>query len=183
MLKYPFQKKNINKANLGSNLEKDINLTNLFYQDKKIALIYKKEILIKVIKVDYSSRQRAKIIEVYYHSKSFYLIIKDFIVVNIYVLMLKKLIIKLIFLYLIYPHQHQIQKLQLIEKFNGIAFFIIHFKIKNKYFYLQIDFLNNYIQNSKMKSINYKIFEENLYQIPLAYSPIINYLKIVNNFI
>ncbi|AYJ01052.1 Holliday junction resolvase RecU [Candidatus Phytoplasma ziziphi] len=181
MLKYPFQKKHINKSNLGMNLERDINLTNLFYQDKKIALIYKNAIPIQVVKVDYSSRQRAKIIEAYYHSKS----LPDYqgIYRGRYLCFdVKETNNKTSFSLSNIP-PHQIQKLQLIEQFHGIAFFIINFKAKNKYFYLPINFLNDYMQNSKMKSINYKIFEENLYQIPVSYSPRLNYLKIVDNFI
>lgn len=52
---YPFKKEknNIisNKSNLVANLERDINLTNRFYQKQEIALVYKNEIPIQVVRV------------------------------------------------------------------------------------------------------------------------------------
>ena len=42
----------INYGNRGMTLEADINITNDYYIDKKIALIYKKPIPIKVLKIN-----------------------------------------------------------------------------------------------------------------------------------
>ena len=42
----------INYGNRGMTLENDINLTNDYYKEKKIALIYKKPIPIKVLRVN-----------------------------------------------------------------------------------------------------------------------------------
>lgn len=173
--------KNNNKSNLGSNLERDINLTNDFYRDNKIALIFKNEVPIKVVKVDYSSRKRAKIVEAYYCLNS----LPDYqgLYRGRYLCFdVKETNNKTSFPLSNIP-QHQIDSLNHVKQFNGISFFIIHFKFHNKYFYLPIEFLNNYIKNCSKKSINYKIFEENLHHIDLVYVPRLNYLKIVDKYL
>ncbi|MDV3196232.1 MAG: Holliday junction resolvase RecU [Candidatus Phytoplasma stylosanthis] len=186
MLKYPFIKKKeeikiINKSRLGSSLERDINLTNLFYKENNIALIFKNEIPIKVVKVEYLQRQKAKIVEAYYNLKS----LPDYqgLYQGRYICFdVKETNDKNNFFLSNIP-QHQINNLNKIKKFNGISFFIIHFKKHNKYFYLPIEFLNDYIKNNENKKINFKIFEEKLYQIPFSYYPRINYIEIVNFFL
>ncbi|WP_323847755.1 MAG: Holliday junction resolvase RecU [Phytoplasma sp.] len=181
MLKNIFTKNKSHKSNLGSTLERDINLTNIFYQNNKIALIFKNEIPIKVVKVDYSSRQRTKIIEAYYCSTS----LPDYqgLYKGRYLCFeVKETNNKNSFPFSNIP-KHQLNNLKLIQELKGIAFFIINFKVRKKYFYLPIEFLIDYINNSRKQSINYKICEEKLYQIPLAFYPRLNYLKIVDNFL
>ncbi|MFW8664687.1 Holliday junction resolvase RecU, partial [Candidatus Phytoplasma citri] len=78
---------------------------------------------------------------------------------------------------------HQIIYLQKINELKGIAFLIINFKRHNQYFYLPISFLNNFIQKSSSKSIDYQIFINELWQIPYSYRPRLDYLQIVNKFI
>ncbi|KXT29051.1 recombination U family protein [Candidatus Phytoplasma oryzae] len=175
------KKKNYNKKNLGLNLEKDINLTNIFYKEKNIALIYKNEIPIKITKVEYSKRQKAKIIQAYFNSHS----LPDYH--GLYKGRFLSFDVKETSHKTNFPLKniplHQISNLQKIHQLNGISFFIINFKTKNKYFYLPINFLNFYLKNSNFKSINYKIFETKMFQIPFGYYPRIDYLKIVDKFI
>ncbi|WCA22418.1 Holliday junction resolvase RecU [Candidatus Phytoplasma oryzae] len=174
-------KKNYNKKNLGISLEKDINLTNSFYQKQNIALIYKNAIPIKIKKVEYSKRQKTQITQAYFHSNSlpdYHGLYKGkFLSFDV-----KETNNKNSFSLRNIPF-HQIQNLNQIQKLKGISFFIIYFKYQKKYFYLPIDFLNNHIQKYKTKSINYKIFEKELIQIPFGYCPRIDYLSIVNKFI
>lgn len=153
-----------------------------FYAQKNIALIYKNEIPIKITKVEYPNRKKAKIIQAYFNLKSlpdYHGLYKGkFISFDV-----KETSHKTNFSLSNIP-LHQIKTLTKINNLKGISFFIIHFKQKNKYFYLPIDFLNNYlIQNNLKKSINYKIFEKELFQIPFGYYPRIDYLKIVDKFI
>ena len=56
----------INYANRGLSLEHDINLSNQYYLEKKIAIIYKKPTPIKVVKVTYDISKRPIIKEAYY---------------------------------------------------------------------------------------------------------------------
>ncbi|WEK82557.1 MAG: hypothetical protein PR2021_4910 [Candidatus Phytoplasma pruni] len=182
---YPFKKEknNVisNKNNLGANLERDINLTNRFYQEQEIALVYKNEIPIQVVRVEYPQRKQAKIVEAYYRTSSlpdYHGIYKSkFLSFDV-----KETNNKNNFPLSNIP-QHQIEILQRAQKFNGIAFFIVHFKIKNKYFYLPIDFLTNFLNNNKAKSISYQIFEKELFNIPFNYNPRIDYLKVIDKFI
>ncbi|MEZ0180092.1 Holliday junction resolvase RecU ['Camptotheca acuminata' phytoplasma] len=183
---YPFfkkkeEKKILNKSGLGNTLEKDIILTNAFYKEQNIALVFKNEISIQVVKTNYPSRQKAKITEAYYHINS----LPDYqgIYRGKYICFdVKETNHKTSFSLKNIP-QHQINNLEQIKKFKGIAFFIINFKQYDKYFYLPIDFLTDYIANNKKKSINYKIFVEKLYQIPFSYRPRLDYIKIINYFI
>ena len=72
MINYPNGKKAVEqrqkfveKANLGSSLEDDLNKTNLFYRQHGVALIYKKPTPIQIVKVEYPARSKAKIVEAY----------------------------------------------------------------------------------------------------------------------
>ena len=57
----------INYGNRGMNLEYDVNLTNQYYMEKEIALIYKKPVPIKVLKVN-DTKTRIK--DGFYEQKS-----------------------------------------------------------------------------------------------------------------
>ncbi|KOR75402.1 Holliday junction-specific endonuclease [Candidatus Phytoplasma pruni] len=139
---YPFKKEknNVisNKNNLGANLERDINLTNRFYQEQEIALVYKNEIPIQVVRVEYPQRKQAKIVEAYYRTSSlpdYHGIYKGkFLSFDV-----KETNNKNNFPLSNIP-QHQIEILQRAQKFNGIAFFIVHFKIKISIFIYQLIF-------------------------------------------
>jgi recombination protein U len=174
-------KKNYIKKNLGLNLEKDINLTNLFYKKQNIALIFKNEIPVKITKVEYPKRQKAKIVQAYFNSNS----LPDYhgLYRGRYLSFdTKETNHKTNFSLNNIP-LHQIENLKKINKLNGIAFFIIHFKFYNKYFYMPINFLTDFLKKNKNKSINYKIFEEKMFCIPYNYVPRLDYLKIVDKFI
>ena len=54
-------------GNRGMTLEEDINITNTYYKEKKIALIYKKPIPIKVLKINSS---KTRIQDAFYETKS-----------------------------------------------------------------------------------------------------------------
>ncbi|QTX03247.1 recombination protein U [Candidatus Phytoplasma luffae] len=186
MFQYPFSKKKennqiINKTRLGKTLEQNIDLTNDFYREKNIAMIFKNEIPIKIVKVKYLIRQQAKITEAYYNKKS----LPDYqgIYKGRYLCFDTKETNNLNNFPLSNVPSHQIDILDKIKKFNGISFFIINFKKKNKYFYMPIEFLINYLKTNTKKSINYEIFQKELYEINFSYYPKLDYIKIVNHFI
>ena len=55
-------------ANRGMNLEEDINVSNDYYRNQGIALIYKRPTPINIVKVDYS--KGARIIDAYFEKQS-----------------------------------------------------------------------------------------------------------------
>ena len=61
------QNKVIKYGNRGMTLENDINITNDYYKNNKIALIYKKPTPIKVIKVNYA---KTRILDGFYETQS-----------------------------------------------------------------------------------------------------------------
>ena len=54
-------KKQINKANLGMDLEEAINQSNAYYLNNDIAVIHKKPTPVQIVKVNYPSRNKAVI--------------------------------------------------------------------------------------------------------------------------
>ena len=89
------QNKVIKYGNRGMTLENDINITNDYYKNNNIALIYKKPTPIKVIKVNYA---KTRILDGFYETQS----TLDYIKKNILNLTLKKQEVKLVIHYLTY---------------------------------------------------------------------------------
>src|SRR5690554_3260825 len=128
-MNYPNKKtiisKKANKTNLGMTLESDLDLTNKYYLNENIAVIYKKPTPVQVVNVSYPARNKAKITEAYYKTpsttdyngiyKGRYL---DFDVkeTNSKTSIPFKNI-----------HKHQIDHLVNVYKHGGIAFIIVHF--------------------------------------------------------
>ena len=54
------QQKSINRANLGMTLESDIEVTNQYYLEKNIAVIYKKPTPVQVVSVSYPARNKGQ---------------------------------------------------------------------------------------------------------------------------
>lgn len=186
MFKYPNLKKvkdkKTNYANLGMHLENDIELTNQYYLDHNIAVIYKKPTPVQVVKVDYPARNKAKIVEAYYKIPSttdFNGIYKgrylDFDVKE------TKSLTSIPFKNI---HPHQVDHLINVYKHGGIAFLIINFKNHDEYYLLFIEDIipiwEKYIKGTGRKSITYDYIKEKGHLIPFSYQPRLDYLKILN---
>jgi len=162
----------INYGNRGMNLEEDINLTNEYYKEKKIALIYKKPIPIKVLKVtidktrikddfyeqkstlDYSGIYKQKYIEFdakETNSKT------SFPISNI--------------------HKHQIEHIKNVIEYGGIAFLIVRFNLLNETYILMGKDLISFLSTTTRKSIPISFFKQNCKPVELKYRPRIDYLK------
>lgn len=170
----------INFGNRGMNLENDLNITNQYYLENDIAVIYKKPTPITVNKVDYKSRTDATITEAHYIIpsttdyngiyKGFYI---DFEAKET----------KLDYFPLNNIHKHQINHLERIERHKGISFIIVRFtKYDSTYLLLTKDFIN-FIKNNNRKSIPIDYFKEYGYLIDLKYNPRLDYLKIIERMI
>ena len=165
----------INYGNRGMTLESDINLTNNYYIEKKIALIYKKPVPIKVLKINST---KTRILDAFYEQKS----TLDYsgIYQEKYIEFDAKETNSKTSIPLANIHAHQIEHIRNVLYFKGIAFLIVRFNYYNKTFVLPGKLLLNYIDNTKKKSIPYKFFLDNCMEVPLKYRPRLDYLKTID---
>ncbi|MDD6879657.1 MAG: Holliday junction resolvase RecU [bacterium] len=185
-MKYPtgikinIQNKNTEYGNRGMNLEDDINLSNQYYIDNKIAYIYKKPTPIKIIKVDYPSRSKAVIKEAYFKEpsttdynglyKGHYIDFEaketnntSFPLANI--------------------HKHQVEHIKNIYENGGICFLVVQFNKYNKIFLLDSKDFLFFISHNSRKSIPYDFFIEHGHIIERKYLPRLDYIKIIDKLL
>lgn len=185
-MNYPNKKvatrnKYIEYGKRGMTLESDINSSNKYYIDNDIAIIYKKPTPIRVVKVDYNKRINTKITEAYYEVPS----TTDYngLYKGKYIDFEAKETKSKTSFSLNNIHAHQIKHLEKIYKHGGISFLIIRFTTMDEtYLVFTKDFID-YINNNERKSIPKSYIEEKGYIIKNEYNPILNYLKIVDNYI
>lgn len=173
--------KEINYKNRGMTLENDINKTNEYYKEIEKAYIYKKPTPIKIVKVDYPSREKAIIKEAYFTIPS----TTDYngLYKGKYIDFEAKETISKTSFSLSNIHKHQIKHLDNIDKNGGISFIIVRFTTLNKtYFILAKDFIE-YVNNATRKSIPIDFFEKKAYILKDTYRPPIDYLKVVDYII
>ena len=165
----------INYGNRGMTLESDINLTNNYYKEKHIALIYKKPIPIKVLKIN---ETKTRINEAFYEQKS----TLDYsgIYRERYIEFDAKETNNKTSFPISNIHPHQIEHIRNILYYKGITFLIVRFNYHNKTFLLPGEKLINYLNTSTKKSIPYKFFLENCQEIKIKYVPRLDYLKIID---
>ncbi len=183
MINYPIKKNpvtnKISTSNRGMNLENDINLTNEYYLNKNIAVIYKKPTPIQIVDVSYPSRNKCVIKEAYFKTPS----TTDYngIFLGKYIDFDCKETINKTSFSLNNVHPHQVMHLKNIVNHGGIGFLIVHFKFYNEYYLLPFDILIKYWDNKEenRKSIPYNEFKENAYLINYGYIPRLDYLKVV----
>ncbi len=170
--------KNIDYKNRGMNLEEDLNNTNNYYIEKGIAYIYKKPTPIKLVKVDYKI---AKITEAYFESPS----TTDYngIYKGYYIDFEAKETNNKEYFPLENIHPHQINHLKNILDNDGICFLIIRFTAYNKTYLLFGKDFFDFLNSSKRKSIPIEYFETNGYEIKEKYSPRLDYLEIIDNYL
>lgn len=167
-----------NYGNRGMNLEADLNITNSYYRDIDKAYIYKKPTPIKIVDVDYKSRQTAVITKAYFAEPS----TTDYngLYKGKYIDFEAKETKSKTSFSLRNIHTHQIKHLSNIINHNGIAFLIIRFTTIGKTYLLLAHDLVNYINSSKKKSIPLSFIEENGYKINSKINPRLDYLEIID---
>ena len=169
--------KPINYGNRGMDLEKDLNDTNKYYLDQKIAFIYKKPTPIKITKTEYSNS--GKIIkEAFFESPS----TTDYngLYQGKYIDFEAKETNNKTSFPLANIHQHQIKHIRNINDNGGICFLIVRFtKLNETYLLPSYNFLD-YIDNEQKKSIPKLYFQKKGYLIKDKYMPRVDYLEIVN---
>lgn len=183
-MNYPNKKKSttkfINYGKRGMNLENDINITNKYYLENNIAIVYKKPTPIKVVKVDYNKRINTVIKEAYYVVPS----TTDYngIYNGKYIDFEAKETKSTTSFALRNIHDHQIKHLIKVLEHGGISFLIIRFTILNKTFFLDTKYLKDFLTLSKSKSIPLKYIEDNGYIIEEKYYPRVDYIKIIEKY-
>lgn len=162
-------------GNRGMTLEEDINLTNDYYKEKNIALIYKKPIPIKVLKVN---ENKTRIKDGFYEKKS----TLDYsgIYKERYIEFDAKETNSRTSFPLSNIHIHQIEHIKNILFYKGIVFLIIRFNIINKTYLLMGDKLIDFINNNDRKSIPLDYFKNNCKEIEFKYRPRLDYLKLID---
>ncbi len=165
----------INYGNRGMTLEDDINLTNNYYKEKDIALIYKKPIPIKVLKIN---ETKTRIKDGFYEQKS----TLDYS--GIYKEKYLEFDAKETNSKTSFPisniHPHQIEHIKNIIHFKGISFLIIRFNLLNETYLLEGHKLLAFLEENERKSIPLSYFQENCPKIALKYAPRLDYLKVID---
>ena len=162
-------------GNRGMTLEEDINLTNEYYKEKNIALIYKKPIPIKVLR---TNETKTRIKDGFYEQKS--TLDYNGIYQEKYIEFDAKETNSKTSFPLSNIHDHQINHIKDVLFYKGIVFLIIRFNILNKTYILPGDKLINFINTEERKSIPINFFEENCKSVELKYQPRLDYLKSID---
>ncbi|MBR6136907.1 MAG: Holliday junction resolvase RecU [Bacilli bacterium] len=172
---------NLSHKNRGMTLEGELNVTNEYYRDIDKAYIYKKPTPIKIVKVDYPSRDKAVIKEAYFTIPS----TTDYngLYNGYYIDFEAKETISKTSFALNNIHPHQIEHLKNINKHNGISFLIVRFTTLNMTFLLTTEKLLKYMEETSKKSIPVDFFKQEGYLIKDGYTPRIDYLKIIDELI
>lgn len=164
-------------SNRGMDLEDDINLTNNYYLENDIAVIYKKPTPITINKVNYSSRKDAVITEAHFKTPS----TTDYngIYRGKYIDFEAKETKNATSFPLNNIHLHQITHLKRINEHGGIGFIIVKFSKLNKIYLLFVKDLLNFMDNEKRKSIPIEYFQKKGYLINEGFNPRLDYLKVI----
>ncbi|WKB37166.1 Holliday junction resolvase RecU [Terrilactibacillus sp. S3-3] len=175
------QNQSANYGNRGMTLEEDLNITNRYYLEEDIAVIYKKPTPVQIVNVDYPKRSAAKITEAYFRKASTtdyngiyrgkYVDFEAKETHHETLLPLKN-------------HAHQVIHMKRIKKHGGIGFVIIKFTHTNEVFLLDADVLIHYWEKQAAggrKSIPKKVILKEGFLIPQKILPRIDYLRVVND--
>ena len=164
----------INYGNRGMNLEQDINLTNEYYKLKKIALIYKKPIPIKVLKIN---ETKTRIKEAFYEQKS----TLDYsgIYKEKYIEFDAKECHSTTSFPLSNIKDHQLEHIKKVIKQKGIVFLIIY--MNNEFYLVKGEDIIEFINNNTRKSIEFEYIKSKGYKINESYLPRLKYLDEVDN--
>lgn len=171
----PYKQTNISHSNRGMNLENAINISNNYYSDNDIALIYKLPTPIGVVDVTYKNHK--KIIEKAYFKEPSTLDYNGLYKGKFITFDAKETQNKTSFP-LSNVHAHQTKYIRECLKHGAIVFLII--RMNNINYLLTGEDYITYIDNSIRKSIDYEYIKEKAYIIKEAYQPPLNYLEIVD---
>ena len=166
-------KKSISHKNRGMKLENLINLSNEYYINNDIAIIYKKPTPILVVDVDY---KKNKIREGYYKVPS--TLDYNGIYKGKYIDFDAKETLNKTSFPLQNLHDHQLLHMKRVINHGGISFLIL--KMNNIYYLVDGVDIINFINNNKRKSLPYNFIKNNGKIIKEGISPALDYIKIID---
>lgn len=168
----------ISYSNRGMALEDDLNVTNNYYIDKKIAFIYKKPTPIQIVKTSFNP---FKITEAFFKEAS----TTDYngIYKGYYIDYDAKETNNKTSFPLNNIHKHQLNHLKNIDSAKGIAFLIIRFNKLNRTYLITYKDIENFITNYNRKSIPLSYFEKHAHLIKEGYIPRLNYIEIIDKLL
>lgn len=172
--------KNNSYSNRGMTLEEDLNETNEFYRERKIAVIHKKPTPVQIVQVDYPNRSAAVIKEAYFKLAS----TTDYngVYKGKYIDFEAKETLNPTSFPLKNFHQHQIQHMEEVLNQGGICFVILRFTRFEQVYLLEAKHLLPFWErmvNGGRKSITKEEIEQKGHFIPLGFQPRIDYIKII----
>ncbi len=180
MISYPngkkiYKKPLISSGNRGMDFEDAINLTNDYYRENNIALIYKKPTPIKLVKMDY---EKGKIVEAYFQQPS----TTDYngVYKGYYIDFEAKETNNATSFPLANIHAHQVEHLKKVLDHKGIAFIIVSFRKKEEVFILPANIVIQFYEAGARKSIPYQTFLEQGYRVKEGYAIRLDYLKVID---
>ncbi len=167
----------VNHANRGMALEDDINITNKYYLDNDIAIIYKKPTPIKVTKVAFNGKNPI-IKEGFYEMPS----TTDYngIYKSKYIDFDAKEVKGKNYFALSNLHKHQLDHLIKIYNHGGISFIIVRFCFLNTTYLLETNKIMDFLNNENRKSIPINFFEIHGHKIKESYLPRLDYVKVID---
>ena len=168
-------KRNISHKNRGMKLENLINLSNEYYIENDIAIIYKKPTPILVCKVDY---KKNLVTEGYYKTPS--TLDYNGIYKGKYIDFDAKETLNKTSFPLANLHEHQLLHMKRVINHGGISFLII--KINNLYYLLDGSKILDFIDNNDRKSIPYEYIKEKGYIIKEGIRPALDYIKVIDKY-
>ncbi len=166
-------KRNVSHKNRGMKLENLINLSNEYYINNDIAIIYKKPTPILVCNVDY---KKNKILEGYYKIPS--TLDYNGIYKGKYIDFDAKETLNKTSFPLSNLHDHQLLHMKRVIKHGGISFLII--KINSLYYLLDGNDIIDFTSNYDRKSIPYNYIKEKGHNIKEGITPALDYIKVIN---
>ena len=168
-------KRNISHKNRGMKLENLINLSNEYYIENDIAIIYKKPTPILVCNVDY---KKNKILEGYYKTPS--TLDYNGIYKGKYIDFDAKETLNKTSFPLANLHEHQLLHMKRIINHGGISFLII--KINNLYYLLDGMDIIDFINKNDRKSIPYDYIKKKGKIIKEGINPALDYINVIEEF-
>lgn len=181
-MKYPNNIKknknsNIEYANRGMSLEYDLNITNNYYIENNIGIIYKKPTPIKVVDVEYSTKSHL-ITKAFFEKPS----TTDYngVYKGKYIDFEAKEVQSSNRFPLRNIHKHQLEHISKVIEHGAISFLIVRFKKINKTYYLSGKMLLDYIKENDISFIPISYFEEKGHIIKDNYNIRIDYINIID---
>ena len=167
----------VNYGNRGMVLEDDLNITNDYYRENDIAIIYKKPTPITIHKVNYKSRDNAFIEKASFKIPS----TTDYngIYKGKYIDFDAKETRSKTSFPLANIHEHQLKHLDSIVRHGGIGFLIVRFVTLDKTFLLMWKDIKEFIHDGERKSIPLSYFETHGKLLELNLRPRLDYLKYI----